>query len=310
MNTSKQVNVMIGLLFVAFLAFGAYILNEPSRQAAAEEGQHETVIYRGANLFVNNCRNCHGLVGLGGEEGALAPALNNPAFLIFDENNEFGAPATPEGDARAIRDFLFNTLACGRVNSAMPVWSERYGGPLSDTQIGYLVDLITSPGSWEVVEEVGHEHDVEGNVDPSTVVLPPSEAGSLSITTGNCGQYQGAVAAEFRNRDPFATGDGGGGEPTPTEIPSDPNAATEVQGVLVGTFFSNNCAVCHGPARGGGIGPALTPAALTQADDVYIDAITNGRAGTAMPAWGASAGGSLTPEEVVNLVNYLKNVEP
>ncbi|MQC16942.1 MAG: hypothetical protein DWG82_01750 [Chloroflexi bacterium] len=305
MNTSKQVNVMIGLLFLAFLAFSAYIVNEPNRQASAREAQLETRIVRGANLYVANCRTCHGMVGLGGEEGALAPALNSNAYLVLDDDNAYGVPGTTEGEARAIEQFLFNTIACGRVNSAMPVWHERFGGPLSEIQVNYLVTLITS-GHWDVVEEVGHVHDLETGDDASTVVIPPAEAGSLSLTTGNCGQYQGAVAAEFRNRDPFADPTALGGMDEPT-IPDDPNAATEVQGVLVGTFFTNNCAVCHGPERQGGVGPALTPGVLTQADDFYFTTIAEGRPGTAMPSW-RSAG--LTDEEITNLVNFLKNVEP
>lgn len=305
MNTSKQINVMIGLLFLAFIGFSAYIVTEPQRQANARESQHETAVTRGANLYVNNCRTCHGMVGLGGEEGALAPALNSNAYLILGEDNEYGLPATPEGEAQAIHDFLFNTIACGRVNSAMPVWSQRYGGPLSETQVNYLVTLITS-GEWHVVEEIGHTHDVETGDDASTIIIPPANAGSLSLTTGNCGQYQGAAASQFRNRDPFAdpSAPGAGEEPV---IPDDPNAATEVQGVLVGTFFTNNCAVCHGPERQGGVGPALTPDVLTQADDVYFTTIAEGRPGTAMPSW-RNAG--LTDEEITHLVNFLKNVEP
>jgi len=305
MNTSKQVNVMIGLLFVAFMVFSAYIVTEPDRQATAREGQHETSVNRGAALYVANCRTCHGMVGLGGEEGALAPKLNSNAFLILGEDNEYGLPATPEGEARAIHDFVFNSIACGRVNSAMPVWSERYGGPMSETQIEYLVELITS-GEWDVVEHQGEVHDEETGDDASTIVMPPAEAGTLALTTGNCGQYQGAVASEFRNRDPFAdpNAPGTGGEPV---IPDDPNAATEVQGVLVGTFYTNNCAVCHGPERQGGVGPALTPDVLTQSDDFYHQTIAEGRPGTAMPSWTAAG---LTDDEITNLVNFIKNVEP
>ncbi len=306
MNTSKQVNVMIGLLFLAFLAFGAYILNEPNRSATAEEAQDELLIHRGADLFVSNCRTCHGLTG----EGGVGYPLNNPAFLIFEADNEQGAPETPEGDARTIRTFLFNTIACGRTNTAMPVWSERYGGSLSETQINYLVDMITTPGGWDVVEEVGIEHDVDTGTDPATVVLPLAEAGGLSLTTGNCGQYPGAARADIVARDPFAQPGEGGGEATPEATPSEPEAQTQVQGVLVGTFFQQNCAVCHGQSREGGVGLPLTPDALTQPDQFYIDTITNGRAGTAMPPWGQSAGGPLSPEEIQNMVAFLKNVAP
>lgn len=307
MNTSKQVNVMIGLLFLAFLAFGAYILNEPNRQASAEEAQDELIATRGADLFVANCRTCHGLNGLGGEEGAIAPKLNSVAFLVLPEGNAEGVPATPAGEERAIRNFLFDTISCGRANTAMPVWSERHGGPLSETQINYIVDMITT-GRWDLVEEVGHEHDVETGTDPASVVLPPTEAGSLSITAGNCGQYTGLLASEFRNRDPFAATPGGdGGTATPTEVPSDPNAATEVKGVLVGTFFAQNCAVCHGQNREGLIGPSLVPSVLTESDEFYHDTIANGRPGTAMPSWSAAG---LTDEEITHLVNFIKHVEP
>lgn len=299
MNTSKQVNVMIGLLFLAFLAFGAYILNEPNRAATAEEGQEETVLHRGAELFVNNCRTCHGLEG----EGGIGFPLNTGAFLIFDADNEFGAPETAPGEARTIRNFLFNTIACGRVESAMPLWSERYGGSLSETQINYLVDLMTTPGGWEVVAEVGHEHDVEAGTDPETVVFPPEEAANLSLTNGNCGQYRGSAGAEIRNRDPFADPSAEG---TPEPLPEEPEAQVEVAGVLVGTFYQNNCAVCHGTERQGAVGLPLTPEALTQDDDFYVDTILNGREGTAMPPWS----GTVSPEEAQAIVTFLKNVEP
>ena len=158
MNTTKQVNVMIGLLFMSFLVFGAYIATEPPREAAARNTQQELFAKRGAEIYVANCRTCHGQHGLGPEEGGIAPALNNVAFLVLDEHNPFGLKATPAGDARAIHDFIFNTLSCGRSNTAMPVWGERYGGPLSDTQIGYIVTLLTQ-ARWDLVKYSAHHHD-------------------------------------------------------------------------------------------------------------------------------------------------------
>ena len=75
MNTTKQVNVMIGLLFMAFLVFGAYFATEPAREADARDTQAELMAKRGAEIFVANCRACHGLNGKGQEEGGIAPAL-------------------------------------------------------------------------------------------------------------------------------------------------------------------------------------------------------------------------------------------
>lgn len=70
-------------------------------------------------------------------------------------------------------------------------------------------------------------------------------------------------------------------------------------------LFSNNCAACHGP-RGGGsrFAPPLNSADLrARLDDAALaDTITNGRPGTAMPAWG----GRLTSEEITTLVALIR----
>ncbi len=306
MNTSKQVNVMIGLLFLAFATFSGYILYESPRAESAAERQEELFAKRGADLYVANCRSCHGLLGLGPEEGGIAPPLNRTSFLIMQEGNSHGVPATPEGEARGVHDFLFNTIACGRTNTAMPVWGERYGGPLSDTQIDYIVTMITTD-RWDLVEEIGHQHDEETGDTPEDILI--SDPGSLALTSRNCGQYNLLTAAEFYERDPLAatpTEPGGEGTPgtgTATPAPSGPT----VQGLPVGDFFLASCATCHGAQRQGLLGPALTPDVLTQPDEFYFETIANGRPGTAMPAWRAVG---LTDDEISALVEFIKNVAP
>jgi mono/diheme cytochrome c family protein len=69
-------------------------------------------------------------------------------------------------------------------------------------------------------------------------------------------------------------------------------------------LYQANCAVCHGAARRGLVGPALLPSTLTRDDAFYVDTITNGRPGTAMPAWGARG---LTQDQIRALVAYLKS---
>src|SRR5688572_22812287 len=128
MNTSKQVNAMIGLLGLLLVILVGYFAYESTRQAHADEHLTERNAERGARIFVNNCRSCHGMEGLGPEEGAIAPALNNPAFLILGEDNEYGAEPTAQGEADGIRNFLENTITCGRTGTFMPPWSEEHGG--------------------------------------------------------------------------------------------------------------------------------------------------------------------------------------
>lgn len=216
MNTTKQVNVMIGLLFMSLLVFGAYIATEGPREAAARDAQAELMAKRGAELFVTNCRSCHGLNGLGPEEGGIAPALNNVAFLVLDKDNPFGLKETPVGDARSIHEFIFNTVSCGRSNTAMPVWSARYGGPLSDTQINYLVSLITQ-ARWDLVEELGKVHDAHQNPPATEKDILVADPSKLSVTSKNCGQY-GASVLEFRERNPLVgtpvTAAGGAAKPS------------------------------------------------------------------------------------------------
>ncbi len=310
MNTSKQINAMIGLLFVIFLAFGVYALNEGNRLDDASEAELELQVRRGARLFVSNCRSCHGLDG----EGAVGPLLNSPAYLILEEGNEFGVDATPAGEADGIHDFLFNTISCGRTGTAMPIWAEQFGGSLSDTQVEQIVAMITN-GRWDLVEEIGEEADSHRTPDLPDVVISGDRVSSLSLTKLNCGQYNAITAIPFRTReDPriaasppaTETPSGGDGEDG-TPVPVPPDQVMTSAGVTVADLFQANCAVCHGQDRQGVIGPALTPERLTESDDFYADTIANGRAGTVMPAWSDQG---LTPDDIDALVQFIKNVEP
>lgn len=310
MNTSKQVNAMIGIMLVVVIIFAANVFNEPNRAEIAREHQIETFADRGAEIYVGNCRNCHGLEGLGSEEGAIAPALNSSAYLILAEDNDYGLDATSEGVAQGIRTFLGDTIACGRKGTAMPVWSEHFGGSLSDQQIDYLVTLITE-GRWDIVEEVAHEHDSHLDPVPTREDII-SDGSGLAITKENCGQYDGLTARPFRDRDPFADApvDGGTVEPGATETPSGGDggpADAVVQGLPVADFYLASCSACHGPNREGLVGPALTPESLVEADELYFETIKNGRPGTAMPPWGAQG---LTDDDINALVQWIKNVEP
>lgn len=105
----------------------------------------------------------------------------------------------------------------------------------------------------------------------------------------------------------------GGGTPStpgttapPAATPAAPPAApTTVQGKPVAQFYSERCSPCHGAKREGSVGPALTPARLTQADDFYANTIKNGRPGTAMAGFP-----DLSNDDMKALVNFIKNTPP
>lgn len=221
MNTGKQVNVMIGLLFLLLLVLGGYFLNEGNRQQQALEDITERNAERGARLFVQNCRGCHGLTGLGPEDDppGFGAKLNSSAFLILREGNEFGLDPTAAGEATGIRKFLFDTISCGRTGTFMPVWSQRFGGPLSELQIDNIVVMITNV-RWDLVAIESVEADeVAGLTEEEVRASVVSDPSALSVTQSNCGQYSGADAQSFRARDPFSA------EP-PSATATAPPAAT------------------------------------------------------------------------------------
>ena len=91
MNTAKQINVMIGLLFVGLVGTcstsssttGSTSPASTSRAARQSPAQRQefTNAERGGFLYARNCRSCHGLTGQG--------AIERP-----------GLPGAPLNDAR------------------------------------------------------------------------------------------------------------------------------------------------------------------------------------------------------------------
>lgn len=77
--------------------------------------------------------------------------------------------------------------------------------------------------------------------------------------------------------------------------------------------FRINCAFCHGlGARGGGRGPDLTRAQKQHgsSDGALFHTINEGIPGTAMPANGTTGQGvGMTPEEIWQVVSYIRSVE-
>ena len=208
MNTGKQVNVMVGLLFVFLVGtllywlwdagFSIAGLNVSSRGGDARERQIVKNAERGGELFALNCRACHGMNGLGGQESAMLPGL--------PLNTQLNRPVDPDtgqvdvGELLTRQNIVRDTIRCGRVGTLMPQWAEDQGGPLNDFQIEQLVALITGamPGldepddpnavserGWEAaVEAANHADILEGkrlarSVGPEDTVLVLTDAQGL-----------------------------------------------------------------------------------------------------------------------------------
>jgi mono/diheme cytochrome c family protein len=79
-----------------------------------------------------------------------------------------------------------------------------------------------------------------------------------------------------------------------------------------GQLFGTNCASCHGAAATGGTAPTLNSKQFLTAssDNQMALIITGGVTGTSMSAWSLDYGGSLTSEQIRQLVTYLRTLEP
>jgi mono/diheme cytochrome c family protein/plastocyanin len=149
------------LVFLSVLATGAYTLWDPQRAEDAEDVQLEHTLERGAYLFAQNCRVCHGDVGEGGTVSnrlAAAPPLNRPDLQGRDADGNVDDTLRDQAF-----DLVFNTISCGRVGTAMPPWSLEHGGTLNDEQIRHLTTLITQgeEHAWEfAAEEALHQDDI------------------------------------------------------------------------------------------------------------------------------------------------------
>lgn len=134
MNTSKQVNVMLGLFMVFLIGTTLYFLWDSSRAEEATERQLRTNAERGASLYSLNCRSCHGITGMGAAERGTLPGA--------PLNLETYRPETA-GMLGALQNRFGDTITCGRIGTVMPPWSQEQGGPLNFFQIQQLVTFIT-----------------------------------------------------------------------------------------------------------------------------------------------------------------------
>ncbi len=171
MNTSKQVNVMIGLLFVVLIGTLLYFIWDDVRADDAEQRQIVVNAERGGKLFSLNCRSCHGVNGLGTLENTLLPGLplnleaNRP--MVADPDDPETSLPDP-GKLMELQSRFRDTIRCGRLGTLMPPWAEDQGGPLNDFQIDQLIALITGsmpgldlPDNLNAVSEKGWEEAVE-----------------------------------------------------------------------------------------------------------------------------------------------------
>jgi plastocyanin/LysM repeat protein len=131
LNTQRQIFLIVVLMFVSVAGCAAYTaIDLPIRAERQADFFEAESIERGALLYANNCRTCHGIRG----EGGVGLTLNKASFrdqspLALSQN----------------QDLIRRTLTCGRAGTLMPAWLDSNGGSLTANQIEHLVRLLTAP---------------------------------------------------------------------------------------------------------------------------------------------------------------------
>ncbi len=187
MNTGKQINAMVAVLFLTLIVIGAYTIWDPFRSVDAEEAQLDKSANFGAELFERNCRLCHGDRGQGGVNGGRLPAavpLDTDALQGIDSDGLFTLAAK-----QASFKLVTDTVTFGRVGTQMPTWGAQNGGTLNQEQIRQLAILITE-GRWDLAEEHADHTDAiatlaaEVEVEDGTFAADETE-----LTVSNAGPF-------------------------------------------------------------------------------------------------------------------------
>ncbi|MCP5101469.1 MAG: c-type cytochrome [Chloroflexi bacterium] len=165
-----QVKIVIGTVafMLTMIILGYAALREPARLQEFTHAAEGRSVENGAELYVNNCANCHGNDGTAetcfdsaGEQIACLGIPLNSATLVCGDR-----PGRLEimGWDGSKEDFVYRTVAAGR-GLVMPTWSADFGGPLRNDQVQNLADFVLNfegeelcsaplPAAYEFAESV------------------------------------------------------------------------------------------------------------------------------------------------------------
>jgi mono/diheme cytochrome c family protein len=117
----QAAGVVVFLILVA--SFPLYKAAEGPRRERALIARDQALVTTGGQLWRLDCASCHGDNGQGG----VGPALRSQQFLtgITDEQ-------------------MHRIVSAGITGTAMPAWSDEFGGPLTDDQIAAIVAYVRS----------------------------------------------------------------------------------------------------------------------------------------------------------------------
>lgn len=198
-----QVKIVIGTiaLMLTMIILGFAALREPARLedfTLAREGRQ---IENGAELFQGQCATCHGRDGKAescfdaatGEplSGCQGLPLNNNRLLCGDTSARMEAMNWKGSKEQ----FILATISSGRYGTAMPTWSQTYGGPLRDDQIEDIAQFVLNWETEEMCAQPLYEYPWPDTIDELLVDFPTGDAdrGRELFNTYGCGGCHGSL---------------------------------------------------------------------------------------------------------------------
>ncbi len=304
-NYLPLVIVGAGLTLAILVTFQIYLLREPARLQEDSDQDLIAAVEAGRTIYGSQCASCHGEQG----EGSIGPALNSKQLLSI-----------------ASDDLLFGLVRTGVPGTAMPAWSQSFGGPLTDEEIRQAVAFVRS---WEPdAEEIG-PHQPEPDPLRGAEIFesvcfachgPQGEGTEIAPALNDAVRL--AAFDDDWYRETIAMGRPSRGMPTWGTVLSPGQiddlvalislwraggsvSAEEPEGE---EFYAALCSACHGASGEGGIGPALVDNEFVagQNEAGLTNIIRAGRPGTAMPAFEAR----LNDREVAAIVAFLQRWQP
>ena len=280
----------------------------------------------GEELFKRHCQTCHGTKAIGG----LAIGFNNPDFF-----------------RAASKEYVYNTLLRGRMNTAMPSWSF-----FTDQEMADVISYISPQSAVRSIQSSTSSYPVikSSSYPASGIRDPGSERFHYACSRCHGEHGEGNTGPAILNRDFIRTADDhflyqtisrgrfntpmhGWIRPGSQEGGLQPDEIIEIirfirscedtvwkynyPGPTLGNkekgkvLFGELCADCHGTHGSGLKAPSLNDQQfLNAATNGFIMAtITLGRQGTPMPEWGADSKQhqALTAEQRHDIVAFIRS---
>jgi mono/diheme cytochrome c family protein len=201
-----QVKVVIGTIafMLTMIILGFAALLEPARMERTTLAFAGRNVESGADIYQSACSTCHGIDGTattcvdtaGEETGCIGRPLNYEGLLCGEPSQRM----TELGWTGTKRSLIFTTISAGRPGTAMPTWSETFGGPLYEAQVHQVTDFVLN---WEGVVCDPEATPAEQTEWPAEVeTLPegdPASGEALYQTTMGCAACHGDPATPGTN---------------------------------------------------------------------------------------------------------------